>query len=83
MADAIRWLMIREAADRACCRPARIQHAVRSGRLRSTRDPDRGELRFLKSWIDEWLMDQLMPEDGEIEVAIDVAPSSARDLSLR
>lgn len=82
MADTMRWLTIREAADRACCRPTTIQRAVRSGRLRSARAGGRGALRFLESWIDEWLMDQLMPEDHDIAaVAIDVAPSGPREPS--
>jgi hypothetical protein len=34
-----------------------------------------GELRFLERWIDEWLVNQLMPEDGEIAVAVDAASS--------
>ncbi len=80
MTQAIRWLTIREAADRACCRPAAIQRAVRSGRLRSARDDHRGELTFLESWIDEWLMDQLLPEEHEIGVAVEVASSGLREL---
>ena len=79
MTDAIRWLTIREAADRSCCRPAMIQRAVRRGRLRSVRD-GRGGLTFLESWIDEWLTDQLMPGEDEISVAIDVAPFALREL---
>jgi hypothetical protein len=47
---------------------------VRSGRLRAARV--RGELRFLERWIDEWLINQLMPEDREIAVAVDAASSS-------
>ena len=79
MSTAIRWLTIREAADQACCRPAEIQRAVRRGRLRSVRD-GRGGLKFLESWIDEWLMDQLMPGEDEIAVAIDVASFALREL---
>ena len=80
MSSEIRWLTIRDAADRACCRPARIQRAVRSGRLRSARADSRGEIKFQESWIDEWLMDQLLPDEHEIDVAIDVAPSALREL---
>lgn len=81
MADTRRWLTTRDAADRACCGQATIHRAVREGRLRAVRVAWNGELRFLESWIDEWLTDQLMPEGDEIEVAIDVAPSGARELS--
>jgi excisionase family DNA binding protein len=83
MAEVIRWLTIREAADRACCRPRTILDAVRRGRLRAARNGRRGALRFDESWLEEWLMSQLMPEDREIEVAIDAAPSSLRELSWR
>ncbi|HVL69352.1 MAG TPA: helix-turn-helix domain-containing protein [Vicinamibacterales bacterium] len=78
MADTIRWLTTQEAADRACCGPRTVLRAVRSGRLRAARI--RGELRFLGRWIDEWLINQVMPEDGDIAVAIDAAPSSLSDL---
>ncbi len=83
MGDAIRWLTIREAADRACCRATTIQRAVRNGHLRATRISARGGLRFLEVWIDEWLIDQLLPEDRQIDVAIDAAPSGLRELSWR
>lgn len=79
----IRWLTIREAADRACCRATTIRRAVRSGHLRATRIGDRGDLRFLESWLEEWLIGQLMPEDHDIDVAIDAAPSRLRELSWR
>lgn len=78
MAGGLRWLTIREAADRACCGTRTIRRAVRDGRLRTARLRRNGELRFFESWIDEWLIDQLMPEDSEIDVAIDVAPSGPR-----
>ena len=51
-----------------------IRRAVRSGQLRAARL--RGELRFLERWIDKWLINQVMPEDREIAVAVDAAPSS-------
>lgn len=73
MADSIRWLTTEEAADRACCGPRTLRRAVCNGRLRATHV--RGELRFLEHWIDEWLINQLMPEDREISVAVDAAPS--------
>ncbi|MBI3491815.1 MAG: helix-turn-helix domain-containing protein [Acidobacteria bacterium] len=80
MAHTIRWLTIRDAADRACCQTATIQRAVRSGRLRAARVDGREELRFLESWIDEWLIDQLLPEDRDIDIAIDAMPLAARGL---
>jgi hypothetical protein len=43
----------------------------------------RGELRFLESWIEEWLIDQVMPESREIDVAVDGALSGPRELSCR
>jgi hypothetical protein len=73
MAESIRWLTAPEAAERACCGPRTLRRAVRSGRLKAAQA--HGELRFLEHWIDEWLIDQVMPEDGEIAVAIDAAPS--------
>ncbi len=73
MADAIRWLTTQEAADRACCGARTLRGAVRRGRLHAARV--HGELRFLERWIDEWLVNQLMPEDVEIAVAVDAAPS--------
>lgn len=76
MSDTIRWLTIREAADRACCAPRAVHRAVRSGRLQADCVGRRRELRFLEKWIDEWLIGQLMPEDREIDVAVDAAPSS-------
>lgn len=74
MTDSIRWLTTEEAADRACCGPRALRRAARSGRLRAAHV--RGELRFLERWIDEWLVNQVMPEDGDIAVAIDAAPTS-------
>jgi excisionase family DNA binding protein len=73
MADSIRWLTTEEAADRACCHARTLRRAVYNGRLHAARV--RGELRFLERWIDEWLINQLMPEDREISVAVDAAPS--------
>lgn len=78
MADTIRWLTTQEAADRACCGPGTLRRAVRSGSLRATRV--RGELRFLGHWVDDWLVNQVMPEDADIAVAIDAAPSSLGEL---
>ena len=63
MNDAVRWLKIDEAADRARCGPKTIYRAVRSGQLRAARIGGRRELRFLESWIDCWLLG----EDSRLE----------------
>jgi excisionase family DNA binding protein len=80
MSKTIRLLTIHEAADLACCAPQTIRRAVRNGRLRAARAGSRGELRFLERWIDEWLIDQLMPQDHGIDVAINAGPRE-RDAS--
>ena len=79
MADSIRWLTTQEAADRACCGPGTLCRAVRHGRLKAARVGK--ELRFLGSWIDDWLISQLMPEDADIAIAIDAAPSERAAVS--
>ena len=81
MGDAIRWLTIREVADRACCGPKTICRAVRTGQLRAARIDGRRDFRFLENWIDEWLVGQMMPEDFAIDVAVDAAPSGRREFS--
>ena len=81
MGDAIRWLTIREVADRACCGPNTIRRAVRTGQLRAARIDGRRDFRFLENWIDEWLVGQVMPADLAIDVAVDAAPSGRRELS--
>jgi excisionase family DNA binding protein len=83
MGDAIRWLKVREAADRARCGPKTIYRAVRSGRLRAARIGGRRELRFLESWIDEWLIGEGGADKGEIPVAVDAAPTGSRGVALR
>jgi excisionase family DNA binding protein len=80
MGNTIRWLTIQDAAERACCESGQVRRAVRRGDLRAVR-MRKSELRFLESWIDEWLKDQLVSDAGEIDVAIDVVPSAARELS--
>ena len=79
MADKIRWLTTHEAADRACCGPGTLCRAVSRGRLQADRVG--GELRFLAGWIDDWLISQLMPEDADIAIAIDAAPSERAAVS--
>lgn len=56
MNDAILWLTVDEAAARARCGVKTIYRAVRSGQLRAVRIGGRRELRFLESWIDDWLL---------------------------
>lgn len=80
MAKGIRWLTTADAADMACCDQKTIRRAVRSGYLRAAHG-GHGELRFLESWIDEWLANQLLPENHEGDLSIDAA-SLRRELSL-
>jgi excisionase family DNA binding protein len=56
MTGEIRWLTVREAADRARCGPKTIYRAVKSRQLRAARIGGRRELRFLATWIDSWLI---------------------------
>jgi predicted DNA-binding transcriptional regulator AlpA len=81
MAYTNRWLTIRDAAERACCTPAKIHRAVRSGQLQAARKTGSGALVFLESWIDEWLIAQLLPEDPEVTVCVDAAPCASREFS--
>jgi excisionase family DNA binding protein len=83
MVDAIRWLKVREAADRARCGPKTIYRAAQSGQLQAARLGGRRELRFLESWIDTWLIGQGVADDREIPVAIDAAATGARGFQLR
>ena len=80
MAKDIRWLTTADAADMACCDQKTIRRAVRSGYLRAAQGAHR-DLRFLESWIDEWLSNQLLPEN-DTDLSID-ATSLRRELALR
>jgi excisionase family DNA binding protein len=80
MGDTIRWLTTQDAAERACCDAREVRRAVRRGHLRAARIRG-GELRFLESSVDEWLLDQLLPEDNDSDLAVD-ATSLRRELSL-
>ena len=82
MSDAIQWLKVREAADRARCGPKTIYRAVWCGRLRAARIGGRRELGFLESWIDEWLIGQ-GANNVEVDVPIDTAPTGTRRFALR
>ena len=64
MSDAIRWLKVGEAAERARCGPKTIYRAVQRGQLRAARIGGRRELRFLASWIDCWLVGQETQQPG-------------------
>ena len=80
MARTTRWLTTQDAAERACCDQCEVRRAVRHGHLRATHTRGNG-LRFLESWIDEWLANQLLPTDDESDVLPDVA-ALRRELAL-
>lgn len=82
MSDVTRWLKIREAAARARCGPKTIYRAVRSGQLRAVRLGGRRELRFLESWIDDWLLHEMPAGDRESHVAINGAAPREVDVAL-
>jgi excisionase family DNA binding protein len=76
MSEAIRWLKVGEAADRARCGPKTIYRAVRSGDLRAARVGGRRELRFLASWIDCWLAGETTERPGsDIAGSRPISPS--------
>jgi excisionase family DNA binding protein len=83
MGDAIRWLKVREAADRVRCGPKTIYRAVRSGQLRAARIGGRRELRFLESWIDHWVLGQDDRGEHRVAAAIESDRSSDRGLVCR
>ena len=56
------WLDVQEAACHARCGKGSIYLAVRQGRLRAAHLGGRRELRFLASWIDEWLLSTSTPK---------------------
>jgi excisionase family DNA binding protein len=70
MSNTIRWLTTQEAADRACCTPRAIRRAVHQARLQAARV--RGDFRFLDRWIDEWLMNQVLPDERDFDLAFEV-----------
>lgn len=80
MAHTNRWLTTRDAAERACCDEREVRRAVRHGHLQTVRVRG-GELRFLETWIDEWLKDQLLPAEDDSETFVDEA-SLRRELSF-
>ena len=76
MSDAIRWLTVDEAARYACCGKTTMYRAVRSGQLRVSRLGRRRALRFLESWIDDWLMAGCVePSDEQSAIEQRTSPS--------
>ena len=69
------WLTAAEAAERARCGLKVIYSASRSGRLRTARIGGRRELRFLASWVDDWLLATSEP--------VEVTPAPAPWLTIR
>ncbi len=49
------WLTIKEEAAWARCGRRQLYEAVHRGDLRAVRVGGRGELRFKRAWIDQWL----------------------------
>jgi excisionase family DNA binding protein len=56
------WITVRGAAQHAKCGTRSIYLAVQQGKLRAARLGGRRELRFLRSWIDAWLLATSTPE---------------------
>ncbi|MDO8795462.1 MAG: helix-turn-helix domain-containing protein [Vicinamibacterales bacterium] len=56
------WLDVQEAACHARCGKGSIYLAVRQGKLCAAHLGGRRELRFLASWIDEWLLSTSTPK---------------------
>ena len=50
------WLTAKQAANRAQVGQKLIYREVRAGRLRCARVGGRRDLRFLASWVDEFLI---------------------------
>lgn len=55
------WLKVRDAAKHAQCGTRSIYLAVQQKQLRAARLGGRRELRFLREWIDEWLIESSKP----------------------
>lgn len=83
MSNARRWLTVREAAAHARCGPKTIYRAVRSGQLQAARIGGRRELRFLESWIDDWLLRDITRADGQLRVVLDGPARSDAPVLLR
>lgn len=50
------WLTVTEAAERARCGVKTIYREVQGKHLRAARIGGRRELRFLREWVDAWLL---------------------------
>ena len=55
------WLTISEAADRARCGVKLLYREVKAGRLKAARLGGRRALRFLREWIDQWMLESSTP----------------------
>ena len=55
------WLTATEAAERARCGVKLVYREVKVGRLRAARVGGRRDLRFLATWIDDWLSATVEP----------------------
>ena len=69
------WLTVAEAAKYARCGRKSIYNGVTSGKLQAARLGGRRELRFLREWVDSWLLETSRPNlvnatgsDGELSV---------------
>jgi hypothetical protein len=49
------WWNVHQAAQHAECGPKQIYKAVRNRRLRAVQLGQRGDLRFWRQWVDDWL----------------------------
>lgn len=56
------WLDVKDAAAHARCGVRSIYLGVQQGKLRAARLGGRRELRFLREWIDAWLLASSTPE---------------------
>ena len=54
--EAHEWLTVKQAAEYMQCSQATIYSLVRKRLLRASKITGRRDYRFLKEWLDEWLM---------------------------
>lgn len=78
MADTVRWLTTEDVAERACCSATTIRRAIRQGRLQAVRVRGR-DFRFLERWIDEWLMNKVLPDECDVDIAINITAVRSAD----
>jgi excisionase family DNA binding protein len=87
MESQVHWLTVREAADHARVGPKTIYRAVRATQLRAVRIGGRRELRFLETWVDEWLLGEqnlvgdvrFVPVDHRRSLVDPTVPGAGRD----